>query len=231
MEVTEILKFLKEIKKNNTREWLSENEKWYKEIRTLRDNVAQQFIDLITKVDSRASIFRPSDVTYRLMRDTRFSQDKTPYKTHIGIFVCPPLGKKSLLAGYYLHLEPGNSFICGGNYCLPTKMLGLIRADIRDNIEEYIELVEGKEFKQFFPTVGMNPLKTAPKGFEKDWEYIDYVRPREFGIEQPLPDSFFRKKDAIAQLLPQIEQIKKYNDFINYSLEESGLPLMREGRK
>ncbi|MDE6867259.1 MAG: DUF2461 domain-containing protein, partial [Muribaculaceae bacterium] len=87
MEVTEILKFLKEIKKNNNREWLSENEKWYKEIRTLRDNVAQQFIDLITKVDSRASIFRPSDVTYRLMRDTRFSPDKTPYKTHIGIFV------------------------------------------------------------------------------------------------------------------------------------------------
>ncbi len=222
-----ILSFLGRLAKNNNREWLNEHKEEYQQVMAMRDGVAQQFIDTIASIDESAVGYPVRNSVYRLMRDTRFSPDKTPYKTHIGIFVCPPLGKKSLLSGYYLHLEPGASFICGGNYCLPTKHLNAIRADIRDNIEEYIEIVESPEFKQFFPTVGENLLKTAPKGFDKNWEYIDYVRPREFGVIMPLPDSFFENPDFVENLLPMLKQIKRFNDFINFTLTESGLPLMR----
>lgn len=194
----------------------------------LRDIIAQQFIDEISTIDARARGVTPKECTYRLMRDTRFSADKTPYKTHIGIFVCPPLGKKSFLSGYYLHLEPGASFICGGNYCLPTKHLTAIRNDIRDNIDEYLSVVESPDFKQYFPKVGDNFLKTAPKGFDRDWEYIDYVRPREYGVIMPLKDAFFDKENFVENLHQILVQIKRFNDFINFSLEESGLPLMRE---
>lgn len=225
-----ILAFLNELSRNNNREWMALHKDEYREIMSLRDETAQKFIDIISEVDSEAVGMPVSKCVYRLMRDTRFSNDKTPYKTHIGIFVCPPLGKKSLMSGYYLHLEPGASFICGGNYELPTKYLTLIRNDIRDNIEEYLEIVESDEFKRYFPTVGSNLLKTVPKGFDKNWKYIDYVRPREFGVIHPLPDSFFSKADFLKELHPMIVQIKRLNDFINFTLTESGLPMLRETR-
>lgn len=225
-----ILKFLKRLSKDNSREWLAAHQNEYKKALTLRDETAQALIDTIATIQPDAAGFPVKQCVYRLMRDTRFSEDKTPYKTHIGIFVCPPLGKKSLMSGYYLHLEPGASFICGGNYELPTKYLTVIRNDIRDNIDEYLEIVESPEFKVFFPSVGSDLLKTAPKGFRRDWEYINYVRPKDFGVMMPLPDSFFDKPDFITRLVPMLRQIKRLNDFINFSLEESGLPLMRPER-
>lgn len=227
----EIFDFLKALAKNNTREWMAAHNDEYQRVKALRDDIARQFINEVALVDPDAANLTPKDVTYRFMRDTRFSQDKTPYKTHVGFFVCPPYGKKSLLNGYYLHLEPGHSIICGGNYCLPTPLLTAIRNEIRANIDEYVGIVESPEFKQFFPTVGDEKLKAAPKGFDKNWPYIDYVKVKDFGVFQSLPDSFFYRKDAIAALLPQLQQIKRLNDFINFSITESGQPVMRDCRR
>ncbi|MDE7388029.1 MAG: DUF2461 domain-containing protein [Muribaculaceae bacterium] len=227
MKKNPIFDFLIRLRQNNSREWMAGHKAEYQMIMEQRDDVARRFIDAIATIDSSAAGFPVEKCVYRLMRDTRFSADKTPYKTHIGIFVCPPLGKKSLLSGYYLHLEPGASIICGGNYELPTKYLTAIRKDIRDNIEEYLSIVESQEFKRYFPRVGEDWLKTAPKGFSRDWEYIDYVRPRDFGVAMPLPDSFFDNDDFPERLLPMLEQIKRLNDFINFTLTESGFPLLR----
>ena len=207
---------------------MAANKAEYKKIMDERNETAERFIAAIATIDPTVAGFPIEKCVYRLMRDTRFSEDKTPYKTHIGIFVCPPLGKKSLMSGYYLHLEPGASFICGGNYELPTKYLTVIRNDIRDNIEEYVSIIESPEFKQFFNKVGETWLKTAPKGFSRDWEYIDYVRPKDFSVMKILPDSFFNNRDFIEQLIPCLVQIKRLNDFINFALTESGLPLLRE---
>lgn len=226
----QILSFLRKLAKNNNREWLALHKADYLETMATRDRTARELIDIIAEIDPKADGMPVSKCVYRLMRDTRFSTDKTPYKTHIGIFVCPPLGKKSLLSGYYLHIEPGSSFICGGNYELPTKYLTLIRNDIRDNIDEYVGIVESKEFKALFPSVGSNLLKTAPKGFDRNWKYIDYVRPREFGVIAPLDDSFFDSTGFCRKLVPYLVQIKRLNDFINFSLTESGLPLFRQER-
>lgn len=206
---------------------MAQHEADYKAAIKQRDSVAQGFINAVASVEPSAAGFNVKDVVYRLNRDIRFSTDKSPYKTHMGIFVCPPFGKKSLLSGYYLHLEPGNSFLCGGNYGLPTPLLTAIRRDIKDNIEEYLSIVEDPEFKHYFKEVGMDKLKTAPKGFDKDWEYIEYVKPRDFGVIMYLPDTFFFKNDFIKQLVPPLVQIKRLNDFVNFSITESGLSLMR----
>lgn len=225
-----IFAFLRQLSRNNSREWLADHKAEYKAVMALRDDSAQRFINAVASVCPEAANMPVGQCVYRLMRDTRFSEDKTPYKTHIGIFVCPPLGKKSLLSGYYLHLEPGASGLYGGNYELPTPYLSAIRADIRSNIEEYLSIVESPDFKAFFPSVGSNLLKTAPKGFERDWPYLDYVRPREFGVSMPLPDEFFDSEDFADRLIPALAQIKRLNDFINFALTESGLPLMRACR-
>lgn len=223
----DLFKFLRDLSANNSKEWMVQHEAEYRAAILQRDSIAQEFINAVTSIEPLAGKLSIKDVVYRLNRDVRFSNDKSPYKTHMGIFVCPPYGKKSLLSGYYLHLEPANSFLCGGNYGLPTPLLSAIRRDIKDNIEEYLSIVEDPEFKHYFKEVGMDKLKTAPKGFDKDWKYIEYVKPRDFGVIMSLPDAFFFKGDPIKQLIPPLIQIKRLNDFVNFAITESGYPLMR----
>lgn len=218
--MNDILKFLKEIKVNNNREWFNANKEWYKEVRREAESICNELIMAITEVDDEASNLQPNDCMYRIYRDTRFSADKTPYKTHIGIFVNPPFGKKSLTCGYYLHLEPGNCFFCAGTIGLPTKTIQAIRQSIYDDIDEYREIVENEEFRKYFPKLGDNFLKTAPKGFPKDWKYIDYIRPRDFMAWGDLSDKEISDSKLIDKLRPAIRQAKLFNDFINFTIRE-----------
>lgn len=216
----QILSFLKQLAANNNREWFAAHKPEYLQVKAKADALAGQFIDAVARHDDRAAALGVADCTYRIYRDTRFSLDKTPYKTHIGIFVNPPFGKKSNYNGYYLHLEPGNSIICGGTIGLTGKELTAIRQEIYDNVDEYLGIIDSPEFKALFPTVGDNLLKTAPKGFPKDWEHIALLRPRQFVCYAPLTDTELCRADLIASLDGYIAQIKRYNDFINYPLDE-----------
>lgn len=214
-----ILKFLADLSQNNNREWFKANKELWDEVKRAADELAIRLIDIVAEVDSRASILSLSECTYRIYRDTRFSPDKSPYKRHIGIFINPPGGKKSLTCGYYFHLEPGNCFAAAGTVCLPSPVIRAIRKDIYDNIEEYISIVDSPEFRQYFKDVGENLLKTAPKGFPKDWEYIDYIRPRDFVASHFVNDSFYETRGLRERVLPAVMQMKRFNDFINYSIE------------
>lgn len=216
-----IYKFLTEVRDNNTREWFAEHKDLWLEAKAEAEALAQRFIDAVAVQDPRAARFRPSDCMYRIYRDTRFSADKTPYKTHIGIFVNPPKGKKSQTLGYYIHLEPGHTFVGGGTIDLPSKLLNAVRREIYDNIEEYIDIVEDPEFKRYFPTVGDNLLKTAPKGFPKDWEYIQYLRPRDYVISMKVKDDFFDKPGAVKKLEPMLAQAARFIRFVNFAITEA----------
>ncbi len=103
----EILDFLAELSQNNNREWFNANKEKYLQVREKFEAFAQQLIEKISSWDEdvAASQLQVKDCTYRIYRDTRFSRNKEPYKTHMGIFICKG-GKKSPNAGYYLHLEP-----------------------------------------------------------------------------------------------------------------------------
>jgi len=216
----EVLKFLRELSRNNDREWFNAHKSEYLAVKQTTDTLAATLIAEIADIDPEAAHLRVTDCTYRIYRDTRFSPDKTPYKTHIGIFVNPPYGKKSIRCGYYLHIEPGKSFICGGTACIPSPIIKGIRQSIYDNIDEYRNIVEAPDFHKAFPTVGEDFLKTAPKGFPKDWEYISYLRPRNFVIYHPLSDKEICSNDLLDKLLPYLNLIKPYIDFINYTIDE-----------
>lgn len=213
-----VYEFLRLIAANNNREWFNANRPLYLEAKSEVEKLTSHLIMSVARIDPRAAHLQPSDCLYRIYRDTRFSPDKTPYKTHIGIFINPPAGKKSLTAGYYVHFEPDNSFISGGTVCLPSPIIKRIRQDIYDNIEEYRAIVESPEFRKYFTSVGENLLKTAPKGFPKDWPYIAYLRPRDFCVSHLVPDSYMKEKDLPEKILPVFRQIQRFNDFMNYSI-------------
>lgn len=213
-----VYEFLRLIATNNNREWFNANRPLYLEAKNEVEELTSRLIMSVARIDPRAAHLQPSDCLYRIYRDTRFSPDKTPYKTHIGIFINPPAGKKSLTAGYYVHFEPDNSFISGGTVCLPSPIIKRIRQDIYDNIEEYRAIVESPEFRKYFTSVGENLLKTAPKGFPKDWPYIAYLRPRDFCVSHMVPDAYMKEKDLPEKILPVFRQIQRFNDFMNYSI-------------
>lgn len=215
-----IISFLRKLARHNNREWFNAHKDEYLKIKKKSDEIAQLFINAIASVDPDAAALSVADCTYRIYRDVRFSSDKSPYKTHIGIFVNPPYGKKSNRCGYYLHIEPDNVFFCAGTVCLPSRTVTAIRRSIFDEIDEYRDIVENPEFQRLLPELGMNPVKTAPKGFDKDWEYLDYVRPRDFvAASKPFEPERYERPDFVESLLPAISQAKRFNDFINFTIE------------
>ncbi|MDE6339775.1 MAG: DUF2461 domain-containing protein [Muribaculaceae bacterium] len=213
--------FLKELKKNNNREWFNTHKDRYLEVKQYVDGLTQDVINAFGAEDPRIASLTPADCTYRIYRDTRFSPDKTPYKTHIGIFICPG-GKKSTRCGYYIHLEPGNSFIGGGCWCPPAPILKAIRKEIYDNVDEYLEIIENPEFKARYTEVGFDRLKTAPKGFPKDWEYIDLLKPRDYTVLAPVGDDFMKSPDVVSKIVSYFKTQVPFNQFIDYVFDETG---------
>ena len=124
------LHFLSELKKSNNREWFQAHREDYDYVRDYITTLASELIELVACEDPEAAYLTPRDCTYRIYRDVRFSLDKSPYKTHIGIFINPPGGKKSLTCGYYFHIEPENVFICAVPIGLPSHVLNRIRRSI-----------------------------------------------------------------------------------------------------
>lgn len=216
----DLLNFFRELKLNNNREWFAANRVRWEEVRAEGLSFAAEMISAVAKLDARAAYFTPTDCTYRINRDTRFSPDKTPYKTHFGIFINPPYGKKALTAGYYFHLEPGHCGFYAGTYGLPSNVLAALRKSIYNEIDEYREIVESKQFVSVLPHLGDDFLKTAPKGYDKNWEHIDYLRPRLFCAYNENMEHIFLRPDAATLMAPYIECAKQYNDFLNYTIED-----------
>lgn len=110
--------------------------------------------------------------------------------------------------------------LAGGSLCLPSNILKALRQSIYDNIDEYRSIVEDPEFQQFFPIVGEDFLKTAPKGFPKDFKYIDYLKPKEFACAYSVPDSFFLTPDILDKIEEVFRQFKRFADFTNFTIDD-----------
>lgn len=225
----EVLDFLKQLSLDNNREWFEKNKNRYLSVKGYIENFAQELLNGISVFDD-SKYLTPKDCTYRIYRDTRFSMDKTPYKTHIGIFINPPYGKKSFRMGYYLHIEPDNCSIGVGNVCLPPKLITDIRESIRDNIDEYLEIIENPAFKKYFKTIGENHVKTAPKGFSKDWEHIDLVRPKDYYASYALKTQEVVKKNFHKKAIEIFKTGKPWMDFINFTIDDFGISALADKR-
>lgn len=115
MDADRILKFLRDLMSNNNREWFLANKSEYKDVRESFEQGVAGAIARIATFDPSVAHLTVKDCTYRFNRDTRFSNDKSPYKNHFGAYIAAH-GKKSLHGGYYIHLEPDHCLVACGNY-------------------------------------------------------------------------------------------------------------------
>ena len=176
MDAKRILKYLRQLAKNNNRTWFLEHKPEYDAIRTDFEQGVEQAIRRIVTFDPSIIRLTVKDCTYRFYRDTRFSNDKSPYKNHLGAYIAAH-GKKALHGGYYLHLEPGHCMVACGNYWLPTNILTACRNEIMSNTDQWLRCVESPEFLKYFG----NP---SPTSFPSPTDVSSWDQPQGFGLER-----------------------------------------------
>lgn len=215
----QIFSFLRAIQKNNDREWFKAHRADFEQATATFHMMIAETIRGISAFDPTISGVSVESTTYRFYRDTRFSEDKSPYKTHLGAYI-NPYGTKSLHSGYYLHLEPNNSGVGCGPYWLPMNVLTAIRNDIVLRTETFHTILQHAPFKASFSSFGRQHLKTLPKGFSRDYPFPEYLRAKDYTLWYALSDDFFEREDWCAALCEKFSLMKPFMDFINETIDD-----------
>lgn len=214
MKTRIILDFLSNLNKNNNRDWFQENKKDYEKAKAEMLHLIQRLIDEVSNFDSTVGQLEPKQCLFRIYRDVRFSKNKEPYKTNMGGFLVMG-GRKSGNAGYYLHLEPGNSFVGGGIHRPEPAQLKAIRDEISYAGSDLVSITESKDFKRFFSKIEGDTLVRPPKGFDPESEYIDLLKMKSFTVFQPLDDSILLADDFVDQIIPVFKAMVPFIGFLN----------------
>lgn len=217
--MTELFNFLERLAANNNREWFAANRPEYELLRASWIDDLQKVIDALGVYDPSIAHIRAKDCLYRIYRDTRFSPDKTPYKTHFSALISPA-GRHYDGACYYVHAGVDECAIYGGVWCPEPKVLKKLRKAIVDNIDEFREITEQPEVEKYFHGWWGRKLKTAPKGYSPDHPDIDLLRLTEYGKCCRLDRDFFNQPDWQEAMARRLAVLKPMNDFLNYSIDE-----------
>jgi uncharacterized protein (TIGR02453 family) len=218
MITKDYFKFLNNLKQNNNREWFAANKSTFDALKKDMEKIIENLIPSIAAFDSEMDLLTPKDCIFRIYKDTRFSKDKLPYKTNFGAFFVGG-GRNSGRAGYYLHIEPGDSFIGGGIYMPATPVLKKIRDEIYHNYENFHKIINAKDFKKYFHEISGSKLTMTPKGYDKAFEGMDYLKYKDFTMIHPVSDDFLLDKNATQKLLQIFKAMKPFNDFLNKGFE------------
>jgi len=213
----DILYFLRQLCVNNNREWFDANRSIYKKRKDEFEIIIAGLISKIAEFDPSIAHLEVKDCTYRINRDTRFSNDKTPYKNHFGAFIAPG-GKKACTGGYYFHIEPDSSLIAGGIYMPPSDVLLKLRTMIYENPKEFISIIEKPEFVRLFGEIDGEKLIAAPRGFSKTFEHIDLLKYKSYTVMSKISDESIENDDVVAIALERFQIMRDYNIFLNKAL-------------
>ena len=214
------LQFLDDLKANNNRDWFLENKKRYEAVKKEYQQLVGDFLDVMKPLDPSLEMLEVKNCTFRINRDIRFSKDKTPYKSHLGVWLSS--GAKGMnRSGYYLHLEKGASFIAGGLYCPEAQDLKKMRKEIAYFHDDLEAILNEKDFKREFKDFDRNEkdtLKNPPRGYEKEHPAIEFLKLKSFECSQKIDISEVTKKDFVATMSKKLITLKPLNDFINRAL-------------
>ncbi len=220
----ELLAFLKELNVNNNRDWFNANRESYIQNKLYFEKQLVVLINKIGEIDEPILRVNPAECTFRIYRDVRFSNNKLPYKTHIGAYIAWPGGRKSERAGYYLHIDPINGcFFSTGIWSPRPDVLKKLRQSVYDNYDEFQDIIENKQFVQYFGNSIFNEesLKKIPAGFSSDFPKPELLKLKHYMVSYTLSEEFLCN-DGFINKLAQIAAIAyPLNRFLNYSIDEN----------
>lgn len=213
------LQFLKNLKANNNKEWMDANKNEYQHAKAEFEEFVTQLISSLGKMDDALANLQAKQCIFRLNRDIRFSNDKSPYKTNFGAAFSRG-GKKFMGAGYYFHLQPGNSFIGGGCWMPDAALLKNIRQEIDYNFQDFKKLITTKNFKATFGEINGDKLSRPPKGYDENNPAIEYIKFKSFTVSTPVSDKEILSADVIKKPMEVYKTMKPFIDFLNKACNE-----------
>jgi uncharacterized protein (TIGR02453 family) len=212
--------FLAELDAHNERTWFDDNRKRYEAAKKDVAQLVNRLLAGLAETDARFGEVEAKHCMFRIFRDVRFSKNKAPYKTNMGAWMAPG-GRKSIYAGYYLHIEPGGkSFLAGGSYMPESKVLKGIREAIDYEPQTLRGILATPAFKSTYGVMEGEQLKTAPKGYPKDHEAIDLLRHKSFVASKKLDDAVLTSDDFVKMALETYAALRPLNDFLNKAIAE-----------
>jgi uncharacterized protein (TIGR02453 family) len=207
-----VFTFLKNIKKHNNRVWFNANKNTYLE----QYESVLHFADvLIARMNQHDKIETPSGkkAVFRIYRDVRFSKDKSPYKSHLGLHLSR--ATKLLRGGYYLHIEPDKCFVGGGFWDPSPEDLKHIREQIAGDPKPLRDILKSKGFKKYFGKLGGEKLVFAPKGFDKNHPAVDLLRYKQFLISKSIPDSVMMSPKGMDEVVKSFRAMRPFFDYMS----------------
>ncbi|KAL4956244.1 hypothetical protein BDW69DRAFT_91545 [Aspergillus filifer] len=222
------LLFLKDLANNNERQWLKAHDPDYRTSKKDWETFVEALTEKITEKDSTIPELPAKDLVFRIHRDIRFSKNPTPYKIHFSA-AWSRTGKKGPYAAYYVHCQPGASFVGSGLWNPEADKLALLREDVDGNSQGLKAVLreegmrreffggipddEEKAVKAFVSHNSESALKTKPKGYDHDNENIQLLRLRSYTIGKRIPDADllgFDAQEKIAALIGIMEPFVTY---------------------
>jgi uncharacterized protein (TIGR02453 family) len=214
----EVLRFLHDLSANNNKPWFDASKERYLEAKSCFEQFAGELISAISAFDNSIGPLSPKDCTFRIYKDLRFTKDKSPYKTQMGVFVVPG-GKKSGFNGYYFLMgvpESGNMVALGNYYCLPP-VLKILREDILLGKGDFRHILSEVDPRFYLDT--SNALKRVPAGFPADSPDSNYFKLKNFSLMWVPDNKFVTAPDLVERLAVMFKTAKPFLDYTNRAIE------------
>ena len=220
-----IMDYLSALSMNNNREWYHANKDGYKKANAEFESLLDALILEIGTFDSSILQNNPKDLTFKIVRDTRFSHDKSPYNPAFRAHISSK-GKLPVPVGYYLMVKPGDqSFLGGGLFADMFKdATSMVRDYITGNGPELEQIIHAPEFEKHFTLQG-TALKKVPAGYDKEHPQAEYLKYKSWYIEYPVKDSELSDASAfIKKAAGLFCLMKPFNDYLNKALSKFEMP-------
>lgn len=221
MITKEALHFFSDLVANNNTEWMHANKKRYEAYKKDYHAFIASVLAEMKPLDKNLEDLEIKNCTFRINRDIRFSKDKSPYKTNMGMWFTQNKNNR-ISPGYYIHYEKGKSFIAGGVWCPEANDLKLIRKEIEFFYDDLEKIVSDKKFKSEFKDLSreeINMLKKAPKGYHPNHAAIEFLKMKSFTASQKIDDKLFTQPDFAEKIAKKLIVLKPLNDFLTRALE------------
>lgn len=202
------IKFLKDITKNNNREWFLAHKGQYETALQNIKDIAEEIKKNLNKKDviEEAKVFR-------IYKDVRFSKDKTPYKNNFGVHFKRATTQRR--GGYYMHIEPGGSFVGGGFWEPNPEDLKRIRDEFAYDDKPIRKILANKTFVKYFGQLDGDELKTAPSGYDRNHPAIDLIRKKQFIVGRKFTDKDVADKNFAKEVVLTFEALRPFFDYMS----------------
>lgn len=217
------IKFFKDLKNNNNKPWFDENKPKYLHARADFENFVNEILISLRNFDKDMQLIEVKNCIFRINRDVRFSKNKTPYKNNFAASFKKE-GKKSIYAGYYLHLQPGgNSFAGGGLWTPEPQNLKKVRQEIDYCFSDFENIIYAPAFKKQFGELGREDgqvLVNIPKGYERDNPAAEYLKLKSFFVSNDITDKELTQPGLLKTVIKSFEAFHPLQSFLNRALQE-----------